>query len=121
MTPIQVTERRNLVYNFRSFLSRDTKGHLIAGLYFPVKEGADSIVFYTDGNTKKRYKIPLQMNRKRDNMEEEVLRRCGCQLSLSPGTVETIFEKVSLIMNDKNFVTQILDINKSINGISQDN
>lgn len=35
-SPVDVTERRNLVYNFRSLLSRDTKGHLTAGLFFPV-------------------------------------------------------------------------------------
>ncbi|KAL4714847.1 hypothetical protein ACJJTC_012519 [Scirpophaga incertulas] len=33
---VNVTERRNLVYNFRSLLSRDQKGHVLAGLYFPV-------------------------------------------------------------------------------------
>lgn len=31
LTPVNVTERRNLVYNFRSWLARDTKGHLLAG------------------------------------------------------------------------------------------
>jgi len=31
---VQCTERRNLVYNFKSLLARDTKGHVLAGLYF---------------------------------------------------------------------------------------
>lgn len=35
-TAIDVTVRRNLVYNFRSLLSRDAKGRVCAGLYFPV-------------------------------------------------------------------------------------
>lgn len=35
-TSVDVTVRRNLVYNFRSLLSRDAKGRVCAGLYFPV-------------------------------------------------------------------------------------
>lgn len=33
-SPVCVTERRNLVYNFRSLLATDRKGHLLAGVYF---------------------------------------------------------------------------------------
>jgi hypothetical protein len=36
LTAIDVTERRNLVYNYRSLLARDFKGHLVAGIYFQV-------------------------------------------------------------------------------------
>lgn len=31
LTAINVTERRNLVYNFRAWVACDTKGHLLAG------------------------------------------------------------------------------------------
>lgn len=52
-TAIDVTVRRNLVYNFRSLLSRDAKGRVCAGIYFPVIEtGADSMftLFYDGPN-----------------------------------------------------------------------
>lgn len=52
-TAIDVTVRRNLVYNFRSLLSRTAKGKVSAGIYFPVLEkGADAHVtlFYEDAN-----------------------------------------------------------------------
>lgn len=58
-TAIDVTVRRNLVYNFRSLLSRDAKGRVCAGIYFPVVEnGAESTftIFY-DGPNDQSVKI----------------------------------------------------------------
>jgi hypothetical protein len=49
---LDVTVRRNLVYNFRSLLSRDAKGRVFAGIYFPVlPDPCDACVtiFYDDG------------------------------------------------------------------------
>lgn len=61
LTAIDVTERRNLVYNFRSLLARDTKGHLTAGIYFPVVLGMNNeqifTIFYQTSNGKKRVKM----------------------------------------------------------------
>ncbi|KAL1497926.1 hypothetical protein ABEB36_008806 [Hypothenemus hampei] len=49
VTAVDVTERRNLIYPFRSLLSRDQKGHLIAGVYFKVKPKINEFtVFYQD-------------------------------------------------------------------------
>lgn len=57
LTAVDVTERRNLVYDFRSLLSRDPKGHVTAGIYFKVKENYDEFtVFYQEGG-KKRIKM----------------------------------------------------------------
>lgn len=62
MTAVDVTERRNLVYNFRSLLSRDPKGHLIAGLYFKVKEQTEEFtIFYREQGKKKRKKMGFSM------------------------------------------------------------
>lgn len=61
LTAIDVTERRNLVYNQRSLLARDTKGHVTAGIYFPVvldmKNTQTFTIFYQTGNGKKRIKM----------------------------------------------------------------
>lgn len=62
LTAVDVTERRNLVYNFRTLLSRDQKGHLKAGIYFKVKENYDEFtIFYQDRGIKKRLKFNLAM------------------------------------------------------------
>ena len=61
LTAIDVTERRNLVYNFRSLLARDTKGHVTAGIYFPVvldmNNAQTFTIFYQTSNGKKRVKM----------------------------------------------------------------
>lgn len=61
LTAIDVTERRNLVYNFRSLLARDTKGHVTAGLYFPLTlDNAQMFtLFYQTNNGKNRVKMPF--------------------------------------------------------------
>lgn len=57
LTAIDVTERRNLVYNFRSLLSRNPKGHLIAGIYFKIKENEDEFTIFYEDSGKKREKL----------------------------------------------------------------
>lgn len=60
LTAIDVTERRNLVYNYRSLLARDTKGHLIAGIYFTLKLDAPAFnILHQTTKGKKKMKIPF--------------------------------------------------------------
>lgn len=54
LTAIDVTERRNLVYNFRSLLSRDKNGSLIAGLYFKVSLNNDKFTIFFQNMGKQR-------------------------------------------------------------------
>lgn len=62
LTAIDVTERRNLVYNFRSLLARDTKGHVVAGIYFSLKLDHSPplfTIFHQTNTAKKRIKLPF--------------------------------------------------------------
>lgn len=95
--PIEVTERRNLVYNFRcvpsyssffvinkkyisespynfvvtnhfcfvlnrSLLARDQKGHLVAGIYFPViDKDSQFTLFFEENSGKQRIKIKFSL------------------------------------------------------------
>jgi hypothetical protein len=43
---VQCTERRNLVYNFKSLLARDCKGHVLAGLYFDLALNKDKVTIF---------------------------------------------------------------------------
>lgn len=61
LSATDVTERRNLVYNFRSLLSRDTKGHLRAGVYFKVKENTDEFTLFYQERGKRRMKLNFAM------------------------------------------------------------
>lgn len=61
---VDVTARRNLVYEFRSLVSRDAKGRVFAGLYFPIIENAgDSAcltLFYNEGIDNKMLKTKIR-------------------------------------------------------------
>lgn len=59
LTAVDVTERRNLVYNFKSLLSRDQKGNLIAGIYFKVLMNSEEFTIFYQDMGKKRVKMPF--------------------------------------------------------------
>lgn len=65
VTAIDVTVRRNLVYNFRSLLSRDAKGQVLAGIYLPVLANpneAHFTLFYEGSNMEQRVKVKFLFN-----------------------------------------------------------
>lgn len=52
-TAVDVANRRNLVYNFRSIMARDPKGRLCAGFFFPVRMDNDQqLTLFYDGPNK---------------------------------------------------------------------
>lgn len=64
-TAIDVTVRRNLVYDFRSLLSRDAKGRVFAGIYFPVianTADANVTLFYDEGIDNKILKTKVKFS-----------------------------------------------------------
>lgn len=70
-TAIDVTVRRNLVYNFRSLLSRTAKGRVQAGIYFPVVSNAVDAhltLFYDsmDGNEQVKIKQKFSAFREKE-------------------------------------------------------
>lgn len=64
ITAIDVTVRRNLVYNFRSLLSRDAKGQVYAGIYFPlVANGQEAyLTIFYDGPNDQRVRTKVMFN-----------------------------------------------------------
>lgn len=79
LTAIDVTERRNLVYNFRSLLARDTKGHVTAGIYFKIKldmnHAQTFTVFYQAGNEKKTVKMAFDKFRSSPKVKLDINRK----------------------------------------------
>ncbi|KAF5291385.1 hypothetical protein FQR65_LT01695 [Abscondita terminalis] len=125
LTAVDVTERRNLVYNFRSLLSRDSKGILKAGVYFKIKENYDEFtVFYKDGATKKRFKYNFGMFLQGERITDcirDVLRECSIQLNLNKDALESILMSLANVLADKNYIKQLLEINCQINNLAEDN
>lgn len=70
LTAVDVTERRNLVYNFRSLLSRDSKGHVVAGVYFKLREvSEDFTIMYREQGKKRKKKLGFDQFR---NVEQVI-------------------------------------------------
>lgn len=65
ITAVDVTVRRNLTYNFRSLLSRDAKGRVLAGIYLPLvanTNDAHFTLFYEANNMEQRVKVKFMFN-----------------------------------------------------------
>lgn len=79
LAPVDVTERRNLVYEFKCLVSRTAKGRLTAGVYFPfTKTGADKFtIFYQQGDETKREKIAFDIF---DKVSTEIPKKLCCFL-----------------------------------------
>lgn len=60
-TAVDVTVRRNLVYDFRSLLSTDAKGRVYAGIYFPITANVNDAQFtiFYDGPNDTSVKVKL--------------------------------------------------------------
>lgn len=117
---INVTERRNLVYNFRSLLSRDQKGHLIAGLYFPVGatiKDAQFTLFLNNGPQKRKTKYKFSTFADPEDIPEEILdeiQLCNNKMNYKEGELLSIIGKLSQVMADQAFIDQMLEINEDI-------
>ncbi|XP_060804979.1 uncharacterized protein LOC106138810 [Amyelois transitella] len=117
---VNVTERRNLVYNFRSLLSRDQKGHLIAGLYFPVGgrgKDAQFTLFFDNGTEKRKTKYKFSLFLDPDNIPDpikEEIELCNAQMNYKEGELRTIICQLAKVLSNQEFIDQMLEINDDI-------
>lgn len=124
MAPVDVTERRNLVYNFKCIVSRTAKGSLVAGLYAnyvsPVTESFT--IFYQHNGVTVREKISFSCfngEKGLNDRQEEMLAVCGEQLRMEYGDLITMIKKLGQIAQDADFLQQILSINNEIYNMGQ--
>ncbi|XP_054268670.1 uncharacterized protein LOC128990660 [Macrosteles quadrilineatus] len=127
LSPVDVTERRNLVYNFRSLLSRNTKGHLTAGIFFPVRANGPGqfTIFYEDNTSKKKVKMDfsdfLGSANKVDESQQQIVEECNRLLGFRRGELNSILHSLAHILSDSDFVSEVLTINKNINEMAEEN
>jgi hypothetical protein len=119
LSAIDVAERRNLVYDFKSILRRDPKGNILAGLYFAVNpQRANVTLFYMNSNkTRHTMKLALVKNFK-DTPE---IRECEFQMGLKKGKLLLTLNALGRIVHDEGFVSQLLRLNENILSISAEN
>ncbi|CAH4029877.1 unnamed protein product [Pieris brassicae] len=118
LTAVSVTEKRNLVWDLRSLLARNPKGHLTAGIYFPVKEKDQQFTMFFDGtNGKQRKKLKfesfLELQKIPDELVDEV-EQCNEQLRMRDGELLSILKKLASIMSDQEYMKELLEINGKI-------
>jgi hypothetical protein len=118
LSAVDVAERRNLVYEFKSVVKRDPKGKLLAGLYFVLdKKNPKLTLFYMVNNNRHTIKLNVVKNFK-DSPE---IRECEHQLGLKKGRLIIKLNTIGRIINDDEFVGEALDLNREIVDISAAN
>ncbi|CAG9863484.1 unnamed protein product [Phyllotreta striolata] len=123
LTAVDVTERRNLVYGFRSLLSRDQKGELIAGVYFKLLMNGDEFTMFYQNMGKQRVKIKFcdVMKSEIDKDLMEKLTICNEQLNLPENKLLNIIRNAGSVLRDAKFLLQLSDIDRCINLLSANN
>ncbi|CAG9788919.1 unnamed protein product [Diatraea saccharalis] len=125
MTAISVTEKRNLIWDLRSLLARDPKGHLTASIYFHVKKKDQQFTMFFDSNSgKQRKKLKfetfLELQKIPDDVVEDV-DQCNDQLRLRDGELLSILNRLATIMADQEYVSEVLEINDKVVQLSAGN
>ncbi|XP_050434809.1 uncharacterized protein LOC126842006 [Adelges cooleyi] len=119
-SPVCVTERRNLVYNFRSLLATDKKGHLLAGIYFKVAYQSAFTLFCDDEENpeiKHRIKVPSTVFTSFNEIEpavEKILHQCSKYLKLTKIQFCNTLSALSKILENKEFLEHMCKINDDI-------
>ncbi|CAH2093228.1 unnamed protein product [Euphydryas editha] len=118
LSAVAVTEKRNLVWDLRSLLARDPKGHLTAGIYFPIKKKDQQFTMFFDGhNGKQRKKLKFESFLELQKIPDEVVddvEQCNDQLHLKDGELLSILKLLATIMTDEEYMTELLAINDKI-------
>ncbi|XP_065338180.1 uncharacterized protein LOC135938466 [Cloeon dipterum] len=121
---VQCTERRNLVYNFKSLLARDTKGQVIAGLYFDLTQSDKVTIFCKDdegSKLRKKLNFSVFSGKALPAEIEELVEDCGSQLGMLEGDLCNLLITLATIVENKQFVQQTLAINDIVNNIAAEN
>lgn len=119
-SPVCVTERRNLVYNFRSLLATDSKGHLLAGVYFKAALQSTFTLFCDDDQDptiKHRIKVPSAMFVKLNDIDidvDKILDRCSKHLKTTKTHFCNTLWALAKILEDSEFLEQMCKINDDI-------
>ncbi|XP_030245006.1 uncharacterized protein LOC115564608 isoform X1 [Drosophila navojoa] len=129
-TAVDVTVRRNLVYNFRSLLSRDAKGRVYAGLYFPLVANVQEahLTLFYDGPNEQRVKAKLMFSafkvakgKQLPDYVSQHLMKLAPQLNMSLHELTELCKSLYEVVSDQNFITQVLAINDDIGNMSMEN
>lgn len=123
LTAVDVTERRNLIYPFRSLLSRDAKGHLIAGVYFKVKPKCDEFTVFYQNMGKQRVKMSFSSLQQSEINEDilSIINMANDQLRMPKGKLLRTLQRCGQLLGDGHYLRETLAIENLINVMSENN
>ncbi|XP_065560802.1 uncharacterized protein LOC136027450 [Artemia franciscana] len=119
------TERRNLLYPFKSWLKRDENGVIKAGFYFGLKifEEASVTFLYTDPSSKQiRRKFSFKDLTSGALTADKMCDIDICTSQLRKDSLEPFIKEIVEAISDENFLSEVLTLNQRIlDEISGDN
>lgn len=135
LSGIDVAERRNLAYPFKTLLGRESSGRLKCGLYFPLRECHQTSVtfFYQVDEVSQHVKVPLSyflQETPHECHQESTEAEDAAELALSIVAVGTgrsavdlrsSLECVANLLQDSDLMAQLAELDKAIDSISRDN
>ncbi|XP_064091441.1 uncharacterized protein LOC135205080 [Macrobrachium nipponense] len=121
---VDIAERRNLIYGFKSLLGRDSKGQLRWGLYFAVKECSEASVtfFHQEGDKPTHKKFPMSCFLTEDvgvDGLEETLAAVAKGLGRSARSLRTSLRVLANLLCDSQYVQELLTMDEEINSLTQ--
>ncbi|XP_049947877.1 uncharacterized protein LOC126456166 [Schistocerca serialis cubense] len=125
LAPVSVTERRNLVYNTRSLVGRDTKGGLTATICVKIPREGDPVVTVsrqTGSGRNERRKFPLSsFISMSDSDILSWVAALAQSLNMAEVELANLMGDLAHALLDMDFRAQLLAINDDINYVAQDN
>ncbi|MCL4148524.1 UNVERIFIED_CONTAM: hypothetical protein GTU68_056703 [Idotea baltica] len=132
LSAVDISERRNLVYPFKSLLHRNQDGDLTCGLYFRIQsvEKARITLFYVDGDeARQEAKVPLSffLTRDSDSTASEEHQRYERVLSevearsVHGQSIRSYLDLVVNLLGDEKFLEEFIQLNDDVDQISRDN
>lgn len=126
LSGIDVAERRNLAYPFKTLVAREANGRLTCGLYFPVRECRRTCVtfFHQVDGLPHHLKVPLDYFLEEAPREEQVE---AAVTAVAGGTSRTSEDlrltlgAVARLLGDRDLLQQLTQLNDAIDSISKDN
>lgn len=114
---IAVTEKRNLAYTFKSWLKRDPKGNVMAGIYFPLNPKFEEATFTVIIGFRAKVKFLFQDFLDIRDLPEDLLvifDLLSKTMDCSKILLLTTIRQLAIVMSDKEFIEDIIILNSEI-------
>lgn len=133
LSTVDVAERRNLVYLFKTLLARNCFGHLTAGVYFPIRpvDQVNITLFYQEDPEKETTcdtKIPLSyfLDTTSDKWTtkstwETTLKHVAKGLCWPVEELQSALHLTAKLLNDHQFYQELYNLNEAVDSISCEN